>query len=378
MTKRNWLLIALTILVIAALAACGSGQKANPTPESKLAEPIETAATEATQPTKAAVEASKPTAALEPTKAAAVEPTPASTPEEETLSLDSRATGLDKLKSYKAKWSAEWKSTGDGQNETGSWNWEEDFTTEPVKARHLLWRTDEPTDPSKETQFELWQIGDTMYMKASDDEECIAITSDEVAKNMEQGIFSPSALGGISEGKYLGRATVNGIPTKHYKYESKLITQGGGVVTGESWVAIDGGFVVKDTVTWQGGGFLGLGGEAGEGTWTWELTEVNAPITIESPAACAAPAGADLPVMPDAQDKTSMNNMLIYKTASSVADVAAFYKDALAESGWKLDGEPTEMGEVSMLNFAKDGQKLSLMATVNEGTTQVMLSLSAE
>ena len=62
-----------------------------------------------------------------------------------------------------------------------------------------------------------------------------------------------------------------------------------------------------------------------------------------------------------------MNNMLIYKTASSVADVIAFYKDALAKSGSKLDGEPTEMGEVSMMNFVKDVQKLNLMVTVSEG-----------
>ena len=292
--------------------------------------------------------------------------------------MDSRAAGLDRLKSYRAKWSAEWKSTEEGQSKTGSWNWEEDFTTEPAKARHLLWRTNESTDSSKETVFELWQIGDTMYMKAPDDEECIAISSEQTAKNMEQGIFSPGALGGINEGKYVGREMVNGIPTKHYKYASKLTTLGVGEVAGESWVAIDGGFVVKDTVTWKGGGFLGMGGETGEGSWTWELTEINAPITIESPAACAAPAGADLPVMPDAQDKTSMNNMLIYKTASSAADAIAFYKDALAESGWKLDGEPTEMGEVSMMNFVKGDQKLSLVVTVSDGATQVMISLTAE
>ena len=54
MTKRNGLLIVLAILVIAALAACGGGNKADTTPQPKLAEPIETVATRAAQPTEAA------------------------------------------------------------------------------------------------------------------------------------------------------------------------------------------------------------------------------------------------------------------------------------------------------------------------------------
>jgi hypothetical protein len=378
MDERTWLLIALTIIIITALAACGGGKET--ASEAQPVEPAKAISTGAAQPTEVPAEAPKPTTLPEPTKAPAAESTAAPTPEEETLSLTSRAAGLDKLKSYRAQWAAEWKSTGEGKNETGTWNWEEDFTTEPAKARHLLWRASESADSSKETQFEIWQIGDTMYMKAPDEAECMAISSEDSAKNLEQGIFSPGALGDIKDGKYVGSETVNGIPTKHYEYTSKLgAMQGAGDVTGESWVAIDGGYVVKDTVTWKGGsGFLGLSGETGEGSWTWELTEVNEPIVIEQPAACVEPAGADLPVMPDAEDKTSMNDTLIYKSASSVTDVVNFYKDALAEADWKLDGEPTEMGDVSTLAFVKGVKKLSLIVSASEGKTQVMLSLSEQ
>ena len=64
-------------------------------------------------------------------------------------------------------------------------------------------------------------------------------------------------LGSIEDAKYVGRETINGIPTKHYKYNSKTgMLTALGEVSGETWVAIDGGYVVKDTVTWKGGGGL--------------------------------------------------------------------------------------------------------------------------
>ena len=243
MTKRNGLLIVLAILVIAASAACGDGKKADTTPQPKLAEPIEAAATEAAQPTKVASNAPQPTAALEPTKAAAIEPTPVPTPEEETLSLNSRAAGLDKLKSYRAKWSAEWKSTEEGQTKTGSWNWEEDFTAEPAKARHLLWRTNESTDPSKETLFELWRIGDTMYMKAPDSEECIVISSEETAKNMEQassrrGRWAASmraSMWAVRRSMASRPSTTTMRPSSLRKVEARSPAKAGWQLTAASW-----------------------------------------------------------------------------------------------------------------------------------------------
>ena len=78
--------------------------------------------------------------------------------------------------------------------------------------------------------------------------------------------------------------------------------------------------------------------------------------------------------MPDATDKVQFGSMITYKSASSVTDVAAFYKEKLVEAGWKAEGEPTEMGEVAMLNYTKDGKTLNLMITSSDGATQVVLS----
>lgn len=360
MRKTRWPLIALAILISLALAACGGGSK-----KEAPAAPAQAAATQAAQPQ----------AAAKSTEAPAPAETPAAT--EEILSLDSRETGLDKLTSYRITWRAEWKSTEAGKTDSGSWDWTEDYTAEP-KARHLSMKSTDSKEPTKASGFEMWQIGDTTYMKGGEDEKCLSYSSEGAGNDIEQGLFNPSMLGRIQDGKYVGRETVNGIPAKHYTYSSKEGTlMGLGEVSGETWIAVDGGYVVKDVVHWKGSaGLFGLSDAsgAGEGTWTWELSDANRPFTISPPAGCEGPQ-VDLPIMADAREKSRFGSMTSYKSASKVADVVAFYKEKLAAGGWTPEGEPTEMGDVAMLNFTKDGQKLSVMISGDDDGTQVMLTL---
>ena len=60
----------------------------------------------------------------EPTEA------PAATPEDDSLSLASRDTGLDALTSYRLTWHAKWKSTDQGKEEQGAWDWTK--STRPI------------------------------------------------------------------------------------------------------------------------------------------------------------------------------------------------------------------------------------------------------
>jgi predicted small lipoprotein YifL len=375
MIRRYWLLLTLTILLALTLTACGG--KGNDTPSAK-----ETAApaAEATAPKPAA--GTKPTAATQKKTAAAptAEPTeaPAATPEDESLSLASRDTGLDALTSYRLTWHAEWKSTDQGKEEQGTWDWTEEYTSDP-KARHLSMSIPDSSDTARTGAFEMWQIGDTSYMKSGEDAECMSFSTEGAEKDIQKGTFSPSMLGSIEDAKYVGRETINGIPTKHYKYDSKTgMLTALGEVSGETWVAIDGGYVVKDTVKWKGGGgFFGLGSNTatGEGTWTWALSDANKPFEIKPPDGCEG-SQLDLPIMADATEKSRFGDIITYKTAGKPADVATFYKEELAAAGWKPEGEPTEMGEVVILNFAKDDLKLNVMISASEGATQVMLNVS--
>ena len=376
MIRRYWLLLTLTILLALTLTACGG--KGNDTPSAK-----ETTAPVAQATVRSSAAQKQP--AAEPTmETEAVltdEPTeaPAATPEDDSLSLASRDTGLDALSSYRLTWHAEWKSTDQGKEEQGAWDWTEEYTSDP-KAHHLTMSTPDSSDPGKTGAFEMWQIGDTSYMKSGEDDECISFSTEGAEKDIQKGSFNPSMLGSIEDAKYVGRETINGIPTKHYKYNSKTgMLAALGEVSGETWVASDGGYVVKDTVKWTGGGgLLGLGASTtatGDGSWTWELSDVNKPIEIKPPEGCEG-SKIELPIMPDASEKSRFGDMTTYKSAGKPADVATFYKEELAAAGWKPEGEPTEMGDVVMLNFAKDDQKLSVMITASDGATQVILTVS--
>ena len=189
-------------------------------------------------------------------------------------------------------------------------------------------------------------------------------------------------LGAIHDATYLGEDTINGIPARHYKYTSKAGTLVGlGEVSGETWVAVDGGYVVRDMVTWKGGsgpfgGLTGASSTNGEGKWLWELSDANQPFEIKPAAGCRPPAALDLPMMPDAAERNQFGELVTYKTAGKLADVVAFYKESLAAAGWAAEGEPTETGNVAMLNFTKDGKKLSVTVSTSDNTTQVMLNLS--
>jgi hypothetical protein len=380
MTRRNWLLLTLTILLALTLAACGGKDDKTPAAE-ETAAPVAEATAPKTVAKTAPTAAPQKKATSEPTAEPTVEPTaaPAATPEAESLSLDSRDTGLDQLTSYRLAWHAEWKSTDQGKEEQGAWDWTEEYTADP-KAHHLTMTTPDSSDPAKTGALEMWQIGDTSYMKSGENEECISFSSEGAGKDIQKGAFSPSMLGRIEDAKYVGRETVNGIPTKHYKYNSKSgMLAALGEASGETWVATDGGYVVKDMVKWTGGGGLfGFGASTtatGDGSWTWELSDVNEPFEIKPPEGCEG-SQLDLPMMPDATEKSRFGDMTTYKSAGKPADVATFYKEELAAAGWKPEGEPTEMGDVVLLNFAKDDQKLSVMITASDGATQVILTVS--
>ena len=255
MIRPYWHLLTLTILLALTLTACGG--KGNDTPSAK-----ETTAPAAQATVRSSTAQKQPT--TEPAMEAEVVPTdepteaPAATSEDESLSLASRDTGLDALASYRLTWHAEWKSTDQGKEDQGTWDWAEEYTSDP-KARHLSMLTPDvdASDPAKTIAFEMWQIGDTSYMKSGEDEECMSFSTEGAGNDIQKGTFSPSMLGSIEDAKYVGRETINGVPTKHYKYSSKTgMLTSLGEVSGETWVAIDGGYVVKDTVTWKGGGLL--------------------------------------------------------------------------------------------------------------------------
>lgn len=375
MKSAKWAWTAVCLLLVLGLAACGgktaapaAGTEPTARPAQATAAPAQAAATPATATQAPAAGATQPTAA------------PTAEPTEETLSLNSRAEGLDKLKSYRARWLSEWNGIEGDKQVTVSWDWIEEYTSEP-EALHFKFASTSSDTSSSQGIIEIWRIGDTSYMvtgEAGKEPQCITISSEDQTGKMERGLFNPSSLGSLQNARYVGMDTVNGIRARHYKYNEKTADLVGfSKVDGEIWVAVDGGYVVKDTMQWEGGrGFLSVAADAGQGKgqWIWELSDVNQRIVIEPPADCES-AASDLPLLPDATEKATFGDLISYKTATRLADAVKFYQEKMPAAGWKTEGEPMITDAFAQLSFTKDEQTAQIIISTDGDKAQVMISV---
>jgi len=370
--KRLLTLVLALLLGALALTGCGPST-ATPAP---TAQPAATAksATAAPAATKQPAQATQA-----PAKAASPAPTTAAS--EDTLSLDSRDAALDKLKSYRMRWQAQWKSTAVTDTTTSGWDWTEEYVKDPP-ALHWNWNIT-GGESGVPTAMEAWQIGDTMYMILDAKQGaagCISISSQDQSTQLSKGLFSATSLGKVSGAKFVGAETVNGVKSKHYKYDEKTAFLASfNKVTGDIYVAVDGGYVVKDVMQWKGGGGL-FGGDAnatGDGQWSWELSNVDQPLTITPPADCGG-AAVGLPMLPDATGKSSFGTMTTYTSATALADAVAFYKKEMPAAGWKLVEEPVATEALRMMTFSKEKQQAQVTITADAGKTSVLINISEE
>jgi hypothetical protein len=359
MKRSNMFLIAMMMLVIAALACSGIGGGGQPggnaTPASGGGAG---AGSGGTTPTKAA-----------------------SAKSEKDFSLTSLTGGLKTLKSYKAEMAMTVKGTDDdGQPVNANMKFNEEVTIEPAARR--IYFTGEGVETQGVGTFEIITIGDAAYMVMEQDgkKTCISTTSDQA--NATEGLMPKDF--NLSDGKFVGEETVNGIKAKHYAWKENSGLFGlGGATKGKAdvWVASDGEFVVKFTAEATGKGQLWASNKQGEGTFTIEynVTQVNKSFKIEAPETCKS-AASDIPVMADAKDKSVLGDMVAYTSASPFADVVKFYKDEMSKGGWKAAEDSSEMEGVAILNFAKDKRKAQVMITEDKDkqVTSVLVTTSEE
>lgn len=358
--SRYLKLIALALFIVVLVAACG-GKKAAP------------AAADDAAATSTTASASQPTA------------TPIATPpgpelsgdDGEELSVSDRQAGLENLDSYRSTWKLEWKAVSGETSEDVSWLRTQEYTKEPL-ATHWLWTGLNQGGSTGQGTMEFWQIGTTSYIvMVGDDGQSTCMTSTDDDNAVADNLLGPQTLGSVNGARLVGTETLNGVRTRHYRYDEKsMALLGASRVSGDIWVAVDGGFVVKDAATWEGG-FFGLGADnkvQGAGSWVWELTEVNQPLAIVAPDGCDS-AATELPILPDATEQATFGDMVTYKTATKLADVVKFYQAEMPKAGWELEGEATTTDQFASFNFKKDGATASVMASVDNDLTNVILTI---
>jgi hypothetical protein len=305
---------------------------------------------------------------------------------EEPDDLDQELTydsdGLDQLDSYRATISYELKKD-DGTVE--SFSFEQAATREPA-AQHL-------TMSSADGDIEYIQIEDQMWIRFGD--EWIQGSSD--AADMDDDGFgsmlasSDDWISDVDEDdyEYLGKETVNGISTKHYRVEYSEGWMGmldqtdadGDIDSGvaDVWIANEPDlpeFIVRYRVELEGT----LDGEEGTVTLAQDVTEVNEDVTIEAPAGVAMgglPEG--IPVYPDANDLTSFGGMTTFTASADFETVNDFYLDALTNAGWEKSGDGFEIDNTVNSTWTKDSESLNLTITGDDdGLVTVLIMVTPD
>jgi predicted small lipoprotein YifL len=379
------LLILLALLL--AVTACGGSEEAPAAPAAETP----AAATESV----AQQQPAAPTATPVPPTATPVPPTatPELTEEEVTLSEDQLAA-LEKLESYRLVVTFSSKGTdAEGEPIDDMAEIVTEYTRDP-EARRMVMNFVDNTDPSAEQDaMESFQIGTDMYMFAGEDVGWMRVST-------EESPFADPELSMITSGNIFSDLEemrrvrpderISGIDSRHYEFDEQVLGRvfgqdaGNVTATGDVWIAKDGGFVTKYVLTIEVAG--GNGGifdptlTNGVIEMSFELQDVNGDISIELPEEAAA--GATLAgfsgafPMPDgSRVQAASANFTIVESDVPVAEVLAFYEQALAELGWTKDeaGSMT-MGDMASYTFTKDGVNLSLLVSLdsNTGKTQIM------
>ena len=204
----------------------------------------------------------------------------------------------------------------------------------------------------------------------------------------EDGDFEDTMIsyGDISGGltkddyEYLGRETINGIKTKHYRLRLNPLQMGmfgtnAEEASSEVWIADESGlpaFTVRMVITFKGDVEEG---RPGTSTIMQDVYDVNKNFTIEPPeAALSGGLPADVPLYPGATGLSSMMGFVTFNAPDDVETVKGFYNDALADNGWETDGDefmPTwTKGERSLQIFISEadggGSSVTIMIQAEE------------
>jgi hypothetical protein len=340
------------LLVAAVLAACG-GSKPTATP----IPPVENTPVPV-QPTAQPTTGAKEGPTLLPT---VPEGGPTSEPQEYDLS---QSSSLDKLDSYRATYSWNWTETQGITTTTGYWNALEEYSKADL-ARHTVWS-------GTEGSVEFISIGPYTYIKGEDGTWTSMLTGENNPLGSSAFISDPLSVISGDRGTLVQRGmSVNGVTADHYT----LAESSGGIlnlgtatkISGDVYVAPDLQIVVKYAAHYEGEQLSLSGGTNGVLDVAFDLTDINKPIKITAPEGVAPPIAADIPVMDGATELTAMSGVVSYKTTHTVAEVTAYYNQAMPANGWQAAEGAVE----GILSFTKGTRQATVMIQAESGVTTV-------
>ena len=167
----------------------------------------------------------------------------------------------------------------------------------------------------------------------------------------------------------VGAETINQVPSIHFQFDQDdlPITKDTSPVSGDVWIAEQGGYVVRYTLISSGPDKLtGEGLEVAQ-KWTYELDQVNTLQGIDLPSGCL-PVPADLPVPEDAQNVEQISGRMSYATAFDRRKLLDLYYRELPALDWVPHNE-SPSGDISLpylTYFDQADQRLTLYINEDE------------
>jgi len=273
--------------------------------------------------------------------------------------LPDPATGLEGLSSYHQVATVSFNGTRAGKPVTFSDTYTRDFQQQPPAWFMVIESQDENGQPGL---LILGSIGNAHYLQPASDQPC-AVNWGELADPRAEETNPAGFLPAVEAASEAGQETVNDIPARHYlvNYGDKRWQ-----VSGELWLAVTGGYLVKEELTIKASaGYLGPELE-GEQSFSYALSQVNAaprPMLVKG----CPEVLMDIPAMSDAVDVVRLPFVLDYKSPSDVQTISAFYQEQMKELGWQLVG-----------NHNKDPQNPVLIFLNDTGSRRAVISLEAD
>lgn len=394
--RRLMLPLVLIALMMALLAACGGGPE-----DTDSAEP-EVVATTAPAPAQAATATPMPpTATPVPPTATPVPATEEAAGEPEPTMSAAELSALQKLASFRTMLSFASEGTdADGKPVKDTTEMITEYVKEPPARRLTMTITDSDAEnPEQPQTIEMVEKDGTVYMKADDQWISIGAESSPFSDPDMRFLMDSGLLFDDLQGLERVRPDekVNGIDSRHFKFSDTalagwlaLSADSNAEVDGDVWIAKDGGYLTRYVLAMQvtdgSGGALAPNLANGTVTMSYELNDVNKPITIELPEDIAGglsmkgfDADNPFPVPDDGMVMMSSPEATMLQTALSSEDAVAFYEKALTDLGWsKNDEESMAVGGLVSLVFDKAGSRLSLILTsegAGPGLTQIMAAV---
>ncbi len=306
------------------------------------------------------------------------EPTGGTTePADETLT-PAPSMSLEGLNSYRMRttFAEKYASGSSSQGEIV-----QSYTRNP-RASHLIMTT--KSGEGEEQTIEMIQIGTTQWMNFGGSwmqTEAEPITTTFGSEIYDLFDFSAENM---EDYEYLGKETVNGIRTRHYRAKETAAMAmempdenlKNVKVNIEVWIADEANLpqvFVKLIYTLKGTHV-----EKGdvEYTTTSEVYDLNANFTIEPPDVPTSLAD-DVPTYPGpTSDTFLMSGMVSFETTDPLDTVKTFYQTELPKQGWTLESDNSYETTI-MQSWKKGNRSLSVMLSIaDNGNTSVLITLS--